>query len=65
MILFCKAARWRLVVEELAVEEICVEETVGEEGIKAEQALSNNISERPLRPKLGSRKSGRLAVDVM
>ena len=45
--------------------EIYVEETVVEEGIKAERALSNNISERPLRPKLASRKSGRLAVAVM
>ena len=47
------------------MKEIFVEETIGEEGIKAEQALSNNISERPLRPKLASRKSGRLAVAVI
>ena len=65
MILFGKAACWRLVVEELAVGEIFVEETVVEEGIKAERALSNNISKRPPRPKLASRKSGRLAVAVM
>ena len=47
------------------MEEIFVEETSGEEGIKAERALSNNISERPLVRKLASRKSGRLAVAVM
>ena len=47
------------------MKEIFVEETIGEEGIKAEQALSNNISERPLRPKLASRKSGRFAGAVM
>ena len=39
--------------------------TSGEEGIKAERALTNNIFERSLRPKLPSRKSGRFAVAVM
>ena len=52
-------------VKELTVGEIFVEETVVEEGIKTERALSNNISKRPLRPKLASRESGRLAVAVM
>ena len=55
----------KLLVLEISDVKVFVEETVGEEGIKAERALSNNISERPLRPKLASKKSGRLAVAVM